>query len=193
MCREKPDKKCYQTILVQRSSNPNFSIAWEKKIACLLFFKACSLQAVLEVAYAFFICGFEPTDSWGIITISALGFLFLCMNHKAQQHVWSRLWLTRSVKGLAKVNTPARQTLFCLHRSASYLPINHILNWDCTMPWQAHPAMGKWMYLAASNKINMPCVSHHGLRPTPAHQTLHRGQRPSRSSVRNCGAMLVTC
>lgn len=37
--------------------------------------------------------------------------------------------------------------------------------------------MGKWMYLAASNKINMPCVSHRGLRPTPARQTLHRGQQ----------------
>lgn len=47
------------------------------------------------------------------------------------------------------------------------------------MPWQKHPAMGKCilMSLAASNKINMPCVSCHGLRPTPACQTLGQGQQ----------------
>ena len=47
------------------------------------------------------------------------------------------------------------------------------------MPWQDHPATGKCilMSLATSNKINMPCMSRHSLRPTPARQTLSQGQQ----------------
>lgn len=55
-------------------------------------------------------------QSWGIVTISALGVPLLDGNHEAQQHVQSRrLRLALSVKGLAKVNTPARRILLDKH------------------------------------------------------------------------------
>lgn len=47
------------------------------------------------------------------------------------------------------------------------------------------------MFLTDSNKINLPCLSHHGCQPTPAHQTLRWGRHPHQSSVWECRAMLV--
>lgn len=71
--------------------------------------------------------------SCGIFTVSACGFHLIQESQSTAAHLEQEVMAHAFWKGLGKVNAPNqthpdRQTLLWFHRSASYLPINNMLN-----------------------------------------------------------------